>query len=104
MSARSSRARAQTAPVPQASSSNRLEDNIPTLADVALEGKHPDPTLRKHRIAVLAYFKAQERGFVAGNELDDWLAAERELDAADGAEGDRLASKQRPRPEAHEQS
>ncbi len=29
------------------------------------------------RIAELAYFKAEERGFEPGHELDDWLAAER---------------------------
>ena len=30
-------------------------------------------------IAERAYFKAQQRGFTPGHELDDWLAAEREL-------------------------
>ncbi len=29
------------------------------------------------RIAELAYFKAEERGFEPGHELDDWLEAER---------------------------
>jgi hypothetical protein len=32
-------------------------------------------------IAERAYFKALERGFAPGFELDDWLAAERELAA-----------------------
>jgi hypothetical protein len=30
-------------------------------------------------IAERAYFKAEQRGFTPGRELDDWLAAEREL-------------------------
>jgi Protein of unknown function (DUF2934) len=35
----------------------------------------------RHRaIAVAAYFRAERRGFAAGGELADWLAAERELD------------------------
>lgn len=32
-------------------------------------------------IAERAYFKAERRGFVPGFELDDWLAAEREIAA-----------------------
>ena len=30
-------------------------------------------------IAVRAYFRAMERGFAAGNAMEDWLAAEAEL-------------------------
>jgi hypothetical protein len=30
-------------------------------------------------IAERAYFKAERRGFVPGHELEDWLAAEREV-------------------------
>ncbi len=30
-------------------------------------------------IAERAYFKAQQRGFAPGHELEDWLAAEREI-------------------------
>ena len=29
--------------------------------------------------SLLAYYKAQNRGFEAGHELDDWLDAERDL-------------------------
>ena len=35
---------------------------------------------RELRIAALAYRKSEARGFEAGHELDDWLAAEREVD------------------------
>ena len=31
------------------------------------------------RIAELAYYKAERRGFELGHELDDWLEAEREF-------------------------
>ncbi|HEY8507133.1 MAG TPA: DUF2934 domain-containing protein [Steroidobacteraceae bacterium] len=35
---------------------------------IALSGSHA------------AYFRAERRGFAPGHELDDWLAAEREID------------------------
>ncbi|HJY41831.1 MAG TPA: DUF2934 domain-containing protein [Steroidobacteraceae bacterium] len=44
---------------------------------------------REARIAEAAYWRAERRGFVAGQELDDWLAAEREVD-------EDLAKRQRP--------
>jgi hypothetical protein len=34
---------------------------------------------RDAKIAELAYFKAESRGFEPGYELDDWLEAEREF-------------------------
>jgi len=34
---------------------------------------------RAKRIAVAAYFFAEQRGFAPNHELDDWLAAERSL-------------------------
>jgi hypothetical protein len=36
---------------------------------------------RAARIAELAYFKAEKRGFAPGHEEEDWLAAEAEVDA-----------------------
>ena len=47
---------------------------------------------REARIAEAAYWRAERRGFTGGQELDDWLAAEREVDgdvAARQAQGDR---------------
>ena len=35
---------------------------------------------RHASIAEAAYFKAEHRGFAAGHELEDWLAAEEEVD------------------------
>jgi hypothetical protein len=37
---------------------------------------------REENIAVMAYFRAQARGFGENSELDDWLAAEREFESA----------------------
>jgi len=36
---------------------------------------------RLMRIAQTAYFRAERRGFAPGCELDDWLAAEKEIDS-----------------------
>ncbi|WP_129776770.1 DUF2934 domain-containing protein [Peristeroidobacter soli] len=35
---------------------------------------------REARIAEAAYWRAERRGFSPGNELDDWLSAEKEID------------------------
>lgn len=35
---------------------------------------------RRMRIAQAAYYRAERRGFTPGHELDDWLAAEAEID------------------------
>jgi hypothetical protein len=40
-----------------------------------------DPVLRHELISEAAYFRAERRGFADGGEFDDWLAAEREVDA-----------------------
>ena len=36
---------------------------------------------RESRIATAAYYRAQARGFAPGFELEDWLAAEMQIDA-----------------------
>jgi hypothetical protein len=38
-----------------------------------------NPRERAERIAVAAYFLAEQRAFAPNHELDDWLAAERSL-------------------------
>jgi hypothetical protein len=45
------------------------------IAEVILERN-----VRHEQIAQAAYFRAERRGFKAGHELDDWLAAESEVD------------------------
>jgi Protein of unknown function (DUF2934) len=49
--------------------------------------KSIDPEARRQLVAAEAYFLAEQRGFVGGNELEDWVAAERVVDS-------RLAQKQ----------
>ena len=39
------------------------------------------PEERARLISEAAYFRAQQRGFAGGNPIDDWLAAEREIDS-----------------------
>ena len=40
-----------------------------------------DPERRAALIAEAAFFRAEKRGFAPGNEVEDWLAAESEVDA-----------------------
>jgi hypothetical protein len=50
----------------------------------ATEADYPsfvDPQRRAALIARAAYFRAMDRGFAPGHELQDWLAAEAEVDA-----------------------
>jgi hypothetical protein len=39
----------------------------------------PDETTRHQMISVAAYFRAQQRGFAAGDPLQDWVQAEAEI-------------------------
>src|SRR5262245_11428947 len=39
----------------------------------------PDETARREMIAIAAYFRAERRGFAAGDPLDDWVSAEAEI-------------------------
>ena len=43
--------------------------------------KSIDPEARRQLVAAEAYFLAERRGFVGGNELEDWVAAERLVDS-----------------------
>jgi hypothetical protein len=40
-----------------------------------------DPDVRRQLVAAEAYFRAERRGFAGGNELEDWVAAERAVDS-----------------------
>jgi hypothetical protein len=40
-----------------------------------------DPELRRQLVAAEAYFRAERRGFAAGSELEDWVAAEAAVDS-----------------------
>jgi Protein of unknown function (DUF2934) len=42
-------------------------------------GPGDEAAQRQLAIARVAYFRAQQRGFAPGHELEDWLAAEQEV-------------------------
>jgi hypothetical protein len=56
---------------------------VPTSDDVPGISMAPDgeSEVRHETIATAAYFLAQARGFEPGRELDDWLAAEQQINA-----------------------
>jgi hypothetical protein len=53
-----------------------LESNESGAAGVAI-----DPEARRRLVAAEAYFLAERRGFAAGNEVADWVAAEAAVDS-----------------------
>ena len=56
-------------------------------SDLGVVRKNPpsaDADDRTGYIATAAYYKAEARGFVPGQELEDWLEAEAQFDAREG--------------------
>jgi len=51
--------------------------------ELRLLGELRPVTTREERIAMNAYWRAASRQFAPGHELDDWLAAETEVDTTD---------------------
>jgi hypothetical protein len=72
---------------------SRARRNYANAADSALhhsaeKGVHvvADASSTRHAtIARAAYYRAEQRGFAPGHELDDWLAAETEVARALGS-------------------
>jgi hypothetical protein len=56
----------------------KTESIIPQKISTEHESKNHSPQLQE-KIAELAYFKAEQRGFQPGHEEEDWLIAEREI-------------------------
>ena len=55
-----------------------------TSAGIAVEpafSQFVGPEQRASLIAEAAFFRAEKRGFAPGHEVEDWLAAESEVDA-----------------------
>lgn len=59
------------------SSTVAAESAAPSSSDVSITVEE-----RRRRIAEAAYFRAQARGFLGGNPVEDWLAAEAEVNRA----------------------
>jgi len=53
------------------------EQRAAPLASNLREGVSPDET--KRLIAEAAYYRAKQRGFAPGRELEDWIEAESEI-------------------------
>ena len=47
---------------------------------------------RRQLIATTAYLRAKQRGFAPGSEMEDWLAAEAEIDKMLGKSGEARGS------------
>ena len=52
-----------------------------TVAPMVLRAEEPSRDERAKLIAEEAYYRAEQRGFAPGGELEDWLAAESAVDA-----------------------
>jgi Protein of unknown function (DUF2934) len=52
---------------------------VQALVEYASSTELPDEAARQAMISDAAYYRAQQRGFEPGHELDDWLAAEAEI-------------------------
>jgi len=52
---------------------------VPAHASGSVVAGSPSGTDRQMRIAKVAYYKAQQRGFAPGHDWEDWFAAEREV-------------------------
>lgn len=63
-----------------------IDEGIEALDDLEGVDPRPDAELsRDERIRLAAYAIAERRGFEGGSETEDWLEAERQVDASDGA-------------------
>lgn len=70
-----------TAPVEKAASPRRNPSSKPAAASDASTGITVSEDARRAMIAQAAYLRAERRGFAPGGEVEDWLAAEAEVDA-----------------------
>ncbi len=52
-----------------------------TMARASTRPYRATPEERQRMIAEAAYYRAERRGFVAGDPMRDWLEAEAEIDA-----------------------
>ena len=77
-----SRARPKAARTPVRKKSSAAKETPATAAaaDSTVHRIVTTPTERQHMIECAAYFRSQQRGFAPGFEMEDWLAAEAEVD------------------------
>lgn len=64
----------------------RSKNETPIHTEAGTAGRDDSAAeARWRRTAEAAFYRAEARGFAPGRELDDWLEAERELDALEAA-------------------
>jgi len=82
-------ARIRDTPKPNAEKNPARKNTAPSddatepTPELRLLGELRPVTTREERIAMNAYWRAASRQFAPGHELDDWLAAETEVDTRD---------------------
>jgi hypothetical protein len=59
--------------IPKSGETRRIKDVSVTVTSRHREDRHAS-------IALAAYFRSESRGFAPGHEVEDWLAAEEEVD------------------------
>ncbi len=78
---RSARRRTSDAAAPTPELSQEAVITILETMPLADARMRVDDDMRRQLIATEAYFLAERRGFAAGHEYEDWLQAERLVDA-----------------------
>ena len=83
------RASGEALPTPvQPQSDGSLEGSGSGSSHAAVrQGSRPDTEELQKMIAIAAYYRAERRGFASGCELDDWLAAEAEIEESARSQG-----------------
>ena len=69
------------AAVPIAAQASRTEHRVEQPPQGPNSHAMLQPAERRELIAQAAYLRAEQRGFIGGHPVDDWLAAETEIDA-----------------------
>lgn len=73
---------ARTRAVKSRTDKRKRSEQPPHNSIVTRSSAYMEPQVREAMIAEAAYFRSAHRGFEPGHEVDDWLAAESEIDAA----------------------
>jgi len=68
-------------PKPKTAARKKGSERAKAAAPAAKPGVQIPEDARRGMIAEAAYLRAERRGFMPGNETEDWLAAEAEVDA-----------------------
>lgn len=72
-----------------------LDAAVNPNAETASQQGGGEDAERRERIATAAYYNAERRSFKEGNEVDDWLAAEKQIDGRASEKGVRGESSTR---------